>query len=98
VHVQHAVEGHHSLQRWGEGYTVEGICGIKDTYVVWKYVKKTVLELGFMGFIWVLYGFFRHLPGEALSTVTRWRLMVRGSRPSCSSMACMVPNSTVSNI
>jgi hypothetical protein len=22
---------------------------IKDTYVVWKYVKKTVLEMGFMG-------------------------------------------------
>jgi hypothetical protein len=34
---------------------VDGIYGIKDTYVVCKYVKKTVLELGFMG--------FRHLPG-----------------------------------
>jgi hypothetical protein len=26
---------------------------IKDTYVGWKYVKKTLLEMGFMGFIWV---------------------------------------------
>jgi hypothetical protein len=33
---------------------VDGIYGIKDTYVVCKYVKKTLLELGFMG--------FRHLP------------------------------------
>jgi hypothetical protein len=28
----------------------DGINGIKDTYVVCKYVKKTLLELGFMGY------------------------------------------------
>jgi hypothetical protein len=31
-------------------YGIYGIYGIKDTYVVCKYVKNTVLELGFMGF------------------------------------------------
>jgi hypothetical protein len=30
-----------------------GIYGIKDTYVVCKYVKKTVLELGFI-WVWFL--------------------------------------------
>jgi hypothetical protein len=40
---------------------VEEIC-LKDKYVVFKYVKKTLLETvlyGFyVGFIWVLYGFY----------------------------------------
>jgi hypothetical protein len=38
---------------------VDGIFSIKDTYVVCKYVKKTLLELGFMG--------FRHLPRREFS-------------------------------
>jgi hypothetical protein len=32
-------------------YVIYGIICIKDTYVVCKYVKKTVLELGLMGFM-----------------------------------------------
>jgi hypothetical protein len=49
----------------GGGY---GIIGIKDTYVVCKYVKKALLELGFMGFM----GFmgFRHLEEEAVAVAT----------------------------
>jgi hypothetical protein len=35
----------------GDG--IYGIYGIKDTYFVCKYVKKTVLELGFI-WVWVL--------------------------------------------
>jgi hypothetical protein len=31
----------------------KGIYGIKDTYVVSKYVKKTLLEMGFI-WVWVL--------------------------------------------
>jgi hypothetical protein len=49
----------------------EGINGIKDTYVVWKYVKKTVFGVGFMGFMG-----FRHLPGPKSSpTPLRWPMV-----------------------
>jgi hypothetical protein len=42
--------------RWYRGR--DGIMCIKDTYVVCKYVKKTLLELG-----------FRHLPGRGVGLV-----------------------------
>jgi hypothetical protein len=33
----------------GDEHPHVDLVDIKDTYVVWKYVKKTVLEMGFMG-------------------------------------------------